>query len=100
MTPATPSDTENCPHPDFTKERIRGAQTGDPICKVCGQTFTPAEYRELMAGRVVRPVPAACSHVFSKEKTPAGWTGDYVCSKCREVLTSSEYKEYLEGRSS
>jgi hypothetical protein len=40
---------EDCDHSaGFNKERYLGAQTGDFICRGCGQDFSPAERQAIL----------------------------------------------------
>jgi hypothetical protein len=36
-----------CSHENRRKERMNGMQTGDYICRHCGECLTPAEVKEL-----------------------------------------------------
>jgi hypothetical protein len=36
-----------CDHDEVTKEYYFGAQTGDWVCKTCGESFSPSELSEL-----------------------------------------------------
>lgn len=42
---------KHCKHPSFVKEYYLGADTGDKVCTQCGETFSPEEYKKLLADR-------------------------------------------------
>ncbi len=45
---------KSCEHPDFAKETILGAKTGDHVCTQCGESFSPADHAELEQQRKAR----------------------------------------------
>ncbi len=40
-----------CSHPEFAKEYMLGAGTGDYVCTQCGEIFSPDEYKEIKQKR-------------------------------------------------
>lgn len=40
-----------CSHPEFAKEYMLGASTGDYVCTQCGESFSPDEYKEIIQKR-------------------------------------------------
>ena len=38
---------ESCPHDELDKEYYLGSDTGDKVCKACGETFGPNELKQM-----------------------------------------------------
>jgi hypothetical protein len=70
-----------CAHPD---RDLRNANTGERICRDCGQLFPPESRAEAATSPATTTGAPGCPHLNTHLRNAA--TGERVCASCGWVL--------------